>query len=191
MGDGKIHLKKVKNNDSVKENECKKFTQQLKHRKLVLYRDFSMQQWKLTDYGCIQMWSSIQARDWMQDLLMKKGWEINWISGWWGWWITLNVGIQGSCIYHTALPLTPWSRNDGQKDFHWVIFHETQTHTHHEGRNAFLMGYHRTTAKNSLSHQTTPAFSPHYGNSFYRSRPSKASVLACWTLSYMFACPHK
>lgn len=75
-------------------------------------------------------------------------------------------------------------RNDGQKDFHWVIFHETQTHTHHEGRNAFLMGYHRTTAKNSLSHQTTPAFSPHYGNSFYRSRPSKASVLACWTLSY-------
>lgn len=81
MGDGKIHLKKVKNNDSVKENECKKFTQQLKHRKLVLYRDFSMQQWKLTDYGFIQMWSSIQARDWMQDLLMKKGWEINWISG--------------------------------------------------------------------------------------------------------------
>lgn len=53
MGDGKIHLKKIKNNDSVKENACKKFTKQIKHRKLVLYSDFSMQQWKLTDYGCI------------------------------------------------------------------------------------------------------------------------------------------
>lgn len=34
MGDGKIHLKKIKNNDSVKENDCNKFTKQLKHRKL-------------------------------------------------------------------------------------------------------------------------------------------------------------
>lgn len=47
MGDGKIHLKKIKNNDSVKENYCKKFTDKAQEV-TVLYSDFSMQQWKLT-----------------------------------------------------------------------------------------------------------------------------------------------
>lgn len=123
----------------------------------------------------------------MQDLLMKKGWEINWIPGCSGWWITLTVGIQESCIYHTALPLTPQKRNDGPKDFHWVIFRDTQIQTQHALRAEmhFLMGHPRTTAQNCLSFtsNTTAASSPHYGNSFYRSRPRKASVLACWRLS--------
>lgn len=47
MGDGKIHLKKIKNNDPVKENDRKKFTDKAQEA-TVLYSDFSMQQWKLT-----------------------------------------------------------------------------------------------------------------------------------------------
>lgn len=53
----------------------------------------------------------------------------------------------------------------------------------HWGQKCILMGHPRTRAQISLPF--IAASSPHYGNSFYRSRPRKASVLACWTL---FAC---
>lgn len=194
MGDGKIHLKKIKNNDSVKENDCKKFTQKQKHRKLQCYTVI---------FPCSNgSWVTVVAYRSGQEhrlktgvLLMKKGWEINGIPGWWGWWITLNVGIQGSCIYHTALSLTPQKNNDGQKDFHWVIFHDTQTQTHHalEGRKAFFNG-----PPQNHSPELPPfhikqncCFFPSSLEFILQIRAKKSFCPGLLNTLYMFACPHK
>lgn len=76
-----------------------------------------------------------------------------------------------------------WTKRLPLSDLPW---HTDPNPSCTEGRNAFFNGPPQNHSPElplfHIKHKCC-FLPPHYGNSFYRSRPRKASVLACWRLS--------